>query len=99
MAHAQHAAGIQLISLQTQAGLRSSLTRVSVCPSCALGGGEHRRGIQPLTMAFNARRAKQTVAQLGHQGDRRIDIQAAVGDRARRLSASCGEKWLKCGPQ
>lgn len=68
MAHAQHAAGIQRdLALQAQAGLRifaDQGQRLALVPHFA--GGEQRRGIQPLTMAFNARRAKQTMAQLRH---------------------------------
>jgi hypothetical protein len=33
-------------------------------------------------MPFNPRRAEQPVAQLGHQGDRRVNIKATIGNRA-----------------
>jgi hypothetical protein len=33
-------------------------------------------------VALNARRAKQTVAQFGHQGHRGIDVEATIGHRA-----------------
>ena len=68
MTHAQHAAGIQRnFTVQTQAGMRvltDQDQRLALAPH--FGSGEQRRGIQPLTMAFNARRAKQAMAQLRH---------------------------------
>ena len=68
MAHTQHAAGIQRdLAVQTQAGLwifADQGQRLALVPHFA--GGEQRRGIQTLTMAFNARRTKQAMAQLCH---------------------------------
>ena len=68
MAHTQHAAGIQRdLAVQTQAGLwifADQGQRLALVPHFA--GGEQRRGIQTLTMAFNARRTKQAMAQLRH---------------------------------
>ena len=54
-------------AMQTQAGLRifaDQGQRLALVPHFA--GGEQRRGIQTLTMAFNARRTKQAMAQLCH---------------------------------
>ncbi|VTP83294.1 Uncharacterised protein [Leclercia adecarboxylata] len=45
-------------------------------------GTELRRAIPPLAVAFNARRAEQTVTEFSHKRDRRINIQSAVGNRA-----------------
>ncbi|MNT42366.1 hypothetical protein D3C72_1787850 [compost metagenome] len=61
-------------------------------------GPEHRRAIQPLAVAFNAWRAKQTVAQLGHQRHRDIHVQPAVSHRANQTLRILRRKVVKVWP-
>jgi len=61
-------------------------------------GTELWLAIPPLAVAFNARRAEQTVTEFSHKRDRRINIQSAVGNRAGKRFRILRRKVAKVRP-
>lgn len=61
-------------------------------------GFEYRRTIQPMAVALDARRSKQTMAQFCHQRHRRIDVEPAICHRTRKTYDILRRKVLKMRP-